>query len=137
MAKKAMKLVRATGEKLLSEHLEDLDVALKPDELLHRGLELAKLEDEEKKLQVELAAAKAVFKQREESLAERRSDLSRVIRDKKEKRSVKVEDWAFYDRGRLESRRTDTGEIVAERALLAAEMQVEFDLGVGEQQAEL
>lgn len=128
MAKKTMRVVRATGERMLSEHIEPLPVQLSKDELLARGTSLVRLRDEERKHGLEFEQAKHKHKEAQGRIDEERERLEQAIRDHREPRPVKVQSWARYDQGRMESIRTDTGELIDERALLAAEMQEELEL---------
>jgi hypothetical protein len=130
MAKK-MKVVRANGTRLLSEHIEPLPVPLTGEEFAARATSLVRLRDDERKAEAEFEQHKARHKDRVAEIAEERERLEQAIRDKREPRQVKVQAWAHYDVGQLREVRADTGEVLNERALLASEMQEELDLGRG------
>lgn len=134
--KKKLKSVRLTGRKLLDEHLEPLPVPLTNDELLARGQSLVRLRDEERKAESEFDKHKHAHKEAIAAISEEREMLEQAIRDKREKRSVRVEGWAEYQKGRYEAIRTDTGEVIGDRPLHPEEMQetIDFDAPPGDAQ---
>lgn len=126
--KKTIKVVRATGEKVVSETLDELEVPLTNDEQRLRGLELAKLEVELRELEMGLAAARQQAKEKEAKIQARRHQLVNAIQTKREPRAVRVQHIAKYDVGQLDSVRTDTGEVIGVRQLLSSELQSELPL---------
>jgi hypothetical protein len=129
MPKKSVKLVRATGTRILNEYIEELPVPLTQEEIVARATSLTRLEDEERKSSGVFEHAKALHKAEVERIAEERRKLLQAIREKREPRPVKVEGWAHYDVARYREIRSDTGELVNERALLPSEYQESLDLG--------
>lgn len=127
--KQPMKVVRATGTKLLTEEIDSLPVDLSKDELLSRGTSLVRLRDEERKVEAEFDTHKEAHKKALSAIFGQREFLEQAIRDKREPRPVKVQGWAHYDAGQYRVIRTDTGELLHERPLVAAELQeeIQFD----------
>lgn len=128
MTKKSVKVVRAHGVRLLSEHMEPLPVTLTPEEFAARATSLVRLRDDERKVELEFEGHKQAHKQAMARISEERERLEQAIRDKREPRPVKVQAWAHYDSGQLREVREDTGELLNERPLLAAELQEELEL---------
>lgn len=126
--RKSMKVVRATGTKVLTEYIENLPVPLTPEEFAARATSLVRLRDDERKVDAEFEQHKGKHKSELTRIAEERERLEQAIREKREPRPVRVESTAHYNDGCLRDVRTDTGELLSERALLAAEMQEELNL---------
>lgn len=114
---------RNRRDELLAAEHELLAVKLRPDEVLQRGEVLATLLGRLEELSLEEKALKDTFKRRRETLETEVSDLSRVVRSKAEERAVLVETVGDFERGVAVSIRTDTGEVIRERDLTAAERQ--------------
>lgn len=114
MAKRDVKLVRATGTRLLGEHMEPLPVVLTPEEFAARATSLVRLRDDERKVEATFEQHKHSHKQAMSAIAEERERLEQAIREKREPRPVKVESWAHYDVGQFREIRTDSGEVLNE-----------------------
>jgi hypothetical protein len=132
MTKKSVKIVKSTGSKMLSEHVEALPVSLTQEELLSRATSLVRLRDEERTAEAEFEKHKTAHKERVASIAEVREQLEQAIRERREPRPVRVIATAHYDIGRLREVRDDTGELLNERPLTPDEMQEELPLHAGE-----
>ncbi len=128
--KQTMKVVRATGMRILTEYIEPLYVPITAEEFAARATSLVRLRDDERKVTAEFEKHKNAHKEAISAIEEERERLEQAIREKREKRPVKVEGWAHFDIGQYREVRADTGEVLTERPLLAAELQEEFDLGV-------
>lgn len=111
------------GREVKGETTEPLPVALTDAELIDRGGQLAKVEDDMRQLDGQESDAKAEFKARRSKLEGIRGALSRVVRDRKETRPVVLEMIADYVQGIVEYVRTDTGELVKDRPMGEAERQ--------------
>jgi hypothetical protein len=107
-----------------------LPVKLSEPEVALRAQELASAEsvlgDAEKRLEQFVEAAKGTKKGIETEITDARSlvgSLARVVRERKEDREVPVMEDADYEKGAMNTYRTDTNEIVATRGLTHEERQ--------------
>ena len=107
-----------------------LPVKLSEAELSLRAQELATAEgvlgDAESRLESFVEAAKGTKKTIETEIADARINvhvLATVVRERKENRSVPIMEEPDYDRGAVNTYRTDSNEIVATRGMTAEERQ--------------
>lgn len=103
------------------EHL--LAVELEPEEVKAKGVELAQAHKRLRHYEGEKKKAAADWKAKIDHESARIDDLARVVRSGEEERPVLVELVADLEERKVRTRRTDTGEIVAVRALSAAELE--------------
>ncbi len=103
-----------------------LPVTLTQHELLERGeaLALGRVARNETALAAKAKAGE--YKQQLEALDEEVDRLAAIVRDKAEPRPVVCELRPDLDRGVMETRRTDTGELVSTRVLEAHERNLEL-----------
>ncbi len=107
-----------------------LPVKLTEPEIALRAQELASAEsvlgDAETRLDQFVEAAKGTKKGIETEIADARGkvrELARVVRERREDRDVPIMEEADYDKGAMNTYRTDTHEIVATRGLTHEERQ--------------
>lgn len=107
-----------------------LPVKLSESEIALRAQELASAEsvlgDAETRLDQFVEAAKGTKKGIETEIADARQKvrhLARVVRERKEDRDVPIMEEADYDKGAMNTYRTDTHEVVATRGLSHDERQ--------------
>lgn len=103
-----------------------LPVKLTQHELLERGeaLALGRVARNETALAAKAKAGE--YKQQLEALDEEVDRLAGIVRDKAEPRPVVCELHLNLDQGTMETRRTDTGELVSARVLLDHERNLEL-----------
>lgn len=104
----------------------ELPTELSQDEFNLRARELAETNEEltiERETQKE---AKAGMKLRLEQLEQKRTELARIVKSRKEPRLVDVEHHANYARGVVEYYRMDTGAMYGHRPLTADDRQLKL-----------
>jgi hypothetical protein len=103
-------------ERVLPCRLNELD-------LLERGRELSDTYDRYETIEAKKKAAAAEAKEELDSARDELKRLSRIIAKREEPRVVKCQWKSDFDGNRKICFRTDTGEVVEERALTASERQ--------------
>ena len=96
------------------------EVATYSDNLAHRLADLGKIEAEK-------ATAMSGFKGRIEAAEEEIATLARKVREKKEDRTVNVDEISDYVAAEISHVRRDTGEILRTRIMTMAERQRPLD----------
>lgn len=107
-----------------------LPVKLSEQDLALRSQELASSEsvlgDAETRLDAFVEAAKGTKKEIETEIVEARAmvrRLARVVRERREERDVPIMEDADFEKGAMNTYRTDTNEVVATRGLTHEERQ--------------
>lgn len=103
--------------------LTDAELAIRAQELATSEQTLA---DAELRLEQLVESAKAGKKSVENEIADARAKvgrLARVVRDRKEDRDVPIMEEPDYEKGAVNTYRTDTHEIVATRGMTEGERQ--------------
>lgn len=114
----------------MSNTFEKLPVQLSDEEVRLRGEELAAKRKEWEAVKAEAKAAAQAAKSQLDELDTDISELARVVRARTEWRDVEVIEQRDFDRGLVETIRTDTGEVVRSRAMTGGERQITL-LGAG------
>jgi hypothetical protein len=112
-----------------TQHVElrELYCQLTQPEFNVKALEFAQVDDKVGALEDELAGVKTDFRNRIGGLEAKRSQLRRIVLERREKRDVKCTwhaDWASKS---MLLRRDDTGEVIEARTMTPDEVQERFD----------
>jgi hypothetical protein len=107
---------------------EMLLCALDDDEVLHRGEDCARLDEEIEELEEERKAASRFAKEKIKTLLLQRKHLSSEVRARKAKREVAIELRLNFELRMAQTVRTDTEEVIRERPLTFEERQGRLDL---------
>jgi hypothetical protein len=119
-----MEMSNSGGEEMKTRIL---DCNLTRDELVERGEKLVLLLEELDGLEAEKKKTNDRIKVKVTGIEATVSDLSSVIRRKKEERDVEVEIRLDWSRKIEETVRLDTWEIIETRTLTSQELQMEFN----------
>lgn len=103
-----------------------LPVKLSDKEIQAAGEKLAELELDLQRAKEEAAGIAAQFRERKKALAENIAKTSRVVDEGQEDRPIVCEMVPDYRRNVMEVVRTDTDEVVEDRALTVDERQMEL-----------
>ena len=101
-----------------------LPTDLTQDEFNLKARELAETHEALAREREAQKETKAQMKARVEELEQKRTELARIVKARKEDRLVDVEEHANDERGIVECVRMDTGEIYTQRPLAAGERQL-------------
>lgn len=104
-----------------------LKCELTEEEVLEKGQQLARAEEERDQNATEKKAVVSQYKQKDDALASTISQLTTQINTQSEYRQVEIEDMPNYETRMMETYRKDTGERIATQAMTAEELQQAFD----------
>lgn len=102
---------------------------LTDQELLQRGQKVAELVAKKEALEAEKKDTASEFKAKIDRLESDIASIAKEVRSKKEYREVEVSTTKDYKRKVAETVRQDTGELVEQRTLTPAELQLELVQG--------
>jgi len=107
---------------------------LAPEELQRAGARLAEVCEDISNEETSQKKVKSQLKAKLEGLKEKREDLATTVRRRADYKDVPVEVWFDYRTATVEEVRTDTGEVLATRAMSDGERQTKLfdDDGDGE-----
>lgn len=120
-----------TEGKLIRTESRKLAVRLSPEEVNQRGHQLAALEGEQLDFRMRKKNQAAALKQEETELDRRIHELAAAVRGKAELRDVEVE-IRRAGRASVVELRTDTGEVLLERAASESERQEVINFPAGD-----
>lgn len=106
--------------------VESLRCQLTPEEQRLKGLDLAQQEKAIYDKEQEKKRAAEAFKEEIELLTRTMTTSAQILRQGYEYRPIEVEEIYDYATGSVRKKRTDTGEIIDERAMTPEERQMTF-----------